>query len=52
MFKIVQDKFVILECLKNYLTPSYIIQHSIKDQIQLFGYRTILSSISPVNIYH
>lgn len=48
MFKIVEDNFVILECLKNHLISSYILQYSLENQIQSFGYMTILSSTSPV----
>lgn len=49
MFKVIEDKFAILECLKTHLTPSYMVQYSLEDQITMFGCRTILSSISPVS---
>ncbi|XP_050422148.1 uncharacterized protein LOC126834339 [Adelges cooleyi] len=46
-FKVIDDKKVILECLKHHLVPSNIFQHSLEDQNRLFGYITILPSVSP-----
>ncbi|CAH1722627.1 uncharacterized protein LOC114130709 [Aphis gossypii] len=47
IFKIIDDNFIILECLKNNLTSSYILQYSLEEQRKLFGCMTISSSISP-----
>jgi len=49
IFKFVDDKFVILEIVKSHEILSYIFQYSLKDQSQLYGCKTILSSISPVS---
>lgn len=45
-----EDNIVILECLKHHITPSHILQYNLEDQMQLFGCKTILSSISPVGL--
>lgn len=50
IFKVVEDNYVILECLKNNETLSYILQYNLEDQNKLFGCMTILSSISPVSL--
>lgn len=50
IFKIVKDDFIILECLKNHVTSSDILEHTLEDQTKLFGCMTILSSISPVSL--
>ncbi|XP_015364270.1 PREDICTED: uncharacterized protein LOC107162071 [Diuraphis noxia] len=47
MFKIIDDNFIILECLNSYLTVSNILQYSLEEQSKLFGCMTISSSISP-----
>ncbi|XP_022182508.1 uncharacterized protein LOC111042242 isoform X1 [Myzus persicae] len=47
IFKIIDDNFIILECLKNNLTISNILQYSLEEQRKLFGCMTISSSISP-----
>jgi len=46
----IDDNFIILECLKNNLTSSYILQYSLEEQSKLFGCMTISSSISPVSL--
>lgn len=46
-FKIMDDNFIILECLKNNLTISNILQYSLEEQNKLFGCMTISPSISP-----
>lgn len=45
-----EDSYVILECLNNHLTSFSILQYNLKDQVKLFGYMTVLSSISPVGL--
>uniref|UniRef100_A0A2S2NLL2 Gamma tubulin complex component protein N-terminal domain-containing protein n=1 Tax=Schizaphis graminum TaxID=13262 RepID=A0A2S2NLL2_SCHGA len=47
IFKIRDDNFIILECLKNNLSISYILQYSLEEQSKLFGWMNISSSISP-----
>ncbi|XP_025195243.1 uncharacterized protein LOC112594591 isoform X2 [Melanaphis sacchari] len=47
IFKIMDDNFIILECLKNNSTISYILRYSLEEQSKLFGWITISSSISP-----
>jgi len=49
IFKIMDDNFIILECLKNNLTISNILQYSLEEQSKLFGCMTISPSISPVS---
>lgn len=49
-YEIIEDKFVILECLTNHLTSSNIQQCKLEDRIQEFGHTTILSYISPVSL--
>ncbi|XP_060850963.1 uncharacterized protein LOC132929551 isoform X1 [Rhopalosiphum padi] len=47
IFKIIDDNFIILECLKNNLTVSYILQYSLEEQSKLFGWMNISPSVSP-----
>lgn len=49
IFKIMDDNFIILECLKNNLTISNILQYNLEEQSKLFGWMTISPSISPVS---
>lgn len=48
-FKVIDDKKVILECLQHHLVPSNIFQYSLEDQNRLFGYMTVIPSVSPVS---
>ncbi|XP_025407134.1 uncharacterized protein LOC112681083 isoform X2 [Sipha flava] len=52
IFKIVEDNYVILECLNNHLTPFSFLQYNLEDQIKLFGFIIILSYISPEVFNH
>lgn len=50
IFKIIDDNFIILECLNSYLNVSNILQYSLEEQSKLFGCMTISSSVSPVSV--